>query len=152
MQSTFWPITGGLRNLANMQRLVDEMAEFYGKFEKSFNDYTVELMDVRNVTVGALAEATGLSDHTIKNMRNKSDIMFPIQEIVAVCIVLHLPPETVPLVLFILCKEVVQLLQETFRDRRESLISVPCYIQRSFKRGLQGAEHKAAPWSPRPIS
>ncbi|MBQ9032773.1 MAG: hypothetical protein IJ106_15200 [Parasporobacterium sp.] len=53
------------------------------KFEKSFNDYTVELMDVRNVTVGALAEATGLSDHTIKNMRNKADIMFPIQEIVA---------------------------------------------------------------------
>lgn len=47
--------------------------------------------------------------------------------------------------LFILCKEVFQLLQETFRDRRESLISVPCYIQRSFKRGLQGAEHKAAP-------
>ena len=35
-------------------------------------------MDVRNVTVGALAEATGLSDHTIKNMRNKADIMFPI--------------------------------------------------------------------------
>ena len=63
------------------------------KFEKSFNDYTVELMDVRNVTVGALAEATGLSDHTIKNMRNKADIMFPIQEIVAVCIALHLPPE-----------------------------------------------------------
>jgi hypothetical protein len=40
----------------------------------------------------------------------------------------------VPLVLFILCKEVFQLLQETFRDRRESLISVPCYIQRSFKK------------------
>ena len=49
------------------------------------------------------------------------------------------------IVLFILCKEVFQLLQETFRDRRESLISVPCYIQRSFKRGLQEAEHKAAP-------
>lgn len=63
------------------------------KFEKSFNDYTVELMDVRKVTVGALAEASGLSDHTIKNMRNKADIMFPIQEIVAVCIALHLPPE-----------------------------------------------------------
>ena len=66
-------------------------------------------------------------------------------QIVAVCIALHLPPETVPLVLFILCKEVFQLLQETFRDRRESLISVPYYIQRSFNRGLQGAEHKAAP-------
>ena len=64
------------------------------KFEKNFNDLTVELMDVRKITVGALAEATGLSDHTIKNMRNKPEIMFPIQEIVAVCIALHLPPET----------------------------------------------------------
>ncbi len=64
------------------------------KFEKNFNDLTVELMDVRKITVGTLAEATGLSDHTIKNMRNKPEIMFPIQEIVAVCIALHLPPET----------------------------------------------------------
>lgn len=63
------------------------------KFDMNFNDFTVDLMDKRNVTVGALAEATGLSDHTIKNMRNKADIMFPIQEVVAVCIALHLPPE-----------------------------------------------------------
>ena len=76
-----------------LRKMMEMQMREEAKFEKNFNDYTVELMDTRKVTVGALAEATGLSDHTIKNMRNKSDIMFPIQEIVAVCIALHLPPE-----------------------------------------------------------
>ena len=40
-----------------------------------------------------LAEATGLSRDTIKNMRNDSDRLFPIQEIVAVAIALHLDPD-----------------------------------------------------------
>ena len=39
-----------------------------------------------------LADDTGLSEDTIKNFRNRSNIIFPIQEIVAVCIALHLPP------------------------------------------------------------
>lgn len=40
-----------------------------------------------------LAEATGLSRDTIKNMRNDPNRVFPIQEIVAVAIALHLEPE-----------------------------------------------------------
>lgn len=53
---------------------------------------TVELMQRRNVTVGMLADETGLSEDTIKNLRNRPNIIFPIQEIVAVCIAMHLPP------------------------------------------------------------
>ena len=61
--------------------------------EKSFNQMTVELMDRRKISVVPLAEATGLSRDTIKNMRNESGRLFPIQEIVAVAIALHLPPD-----------------------------------------------------------
>ena len=58
----------------------------------SFNDMTVHLMQIRKVSVGKLAELTGLSDETIKNLRNKSGIAFPIREVVAVCIALKLSP------------------------------------------------------------
>ena len=59
----------------------------------NFNQMTVELMKQKRMTVNALAEATGLSEKTIKNLRNRESIAFPIQEIVAVCIALHLPPQ-----------------------------------------------------------
>lgn len=61
--------------------------------EKSFNQMTVELMDRRKITIVPLAEATGLSRDTIKNMRNDPNRLFPIQEVVAVAIALHLPPK-----------------------------------------------------------
>lgn len=59
----------------------------------TFNDMMVKLMDARGISVGQLAEATGLSDETIKNMRNDSERQFSIGSVVAVCIGLHLLPE-----------------------------------------------------------
>lgn len=56
-----------------------------------FNATTKSLMKSRGFTIEKLAAETGLSDETIKNMRNKPDRIFPIQEIVAVCIAMHLP-------------------------------------------------------------
>ena len=53
---------------------------------------TVELMERNGFTVGRFADETGLSEDTIKNLRNRPNIIFPIQEIVAVCIAMHLPP------------------------------------------------------------
>lgn len=61
--------------------------------DKSFNQLTVELMAWRKIDILPLAEATGLSRDTIKNMRNDPDRVFPIQEVVAVAIALHLAPE-----------------------------------------------------------
>jgi len=61
--------------------------------EKTFNQMTVDLMDGRKINIVPLAEATGLSRDTIKNMRNDPRRLFPIQEVVAVAIALHLPPE-----------------------------------------------------------
>ena len=77
-----------------LRRQIEKQRALKNALEMSFNDMTVKLMEKRKVTVSELAERTGLSDHTIKNMRNVSDIMFPIQEIVAVCIALHLDPGT----------------------------------------------------------
>ena len=61
--------------------------------EKSFNQMTVDLMKSRDMNILPLAEATGLSRDTIKNMRNDPDRLFPIQEVVAVAIALHLDPD-----------------------------------------------------------
>ena len=73
--------------------LIRQQQADYAVFEKSFNEMTVELMGRKKMTVGALAEATGLSCETVKNLRNDRTRLFPIQEIVAVAIALHLPPE-----------------------------------------------------------
>lgn len=83
------PVTPeGLKLRRDLERQMAEKAVV----EKSFNEMTVSLMDKKHISVGKLAELTGLSDDTIKNMRNKADIMFPIREVVAVCIALNLSP------------------------------------------------------------
>ena len=61
--------------------------------KKTFNQMTVDLMKSHRFTVPALAEATGMSPDTIKNLRNDSDRVFDIRELVAFCIALHLPPD-----------------------------------------------------------
>ena len=61
--------------------------------EKTFNQMTVELMKSRKMNIVPLAEVTGLSRDTIKNMRNDPSRLFPIQEVVAVAIALHLDPD-----------------------------------------------------------
>lgn len=57
-----------------------------------FNAMTVKLMQDRGVTVEQLAERSGLSVSTVKNLRTDPDRVFPIEEIVAFCIALRLPP------------------------------------------------------------
>lgn len=83
------PVTPeGLKLRRDLERQMAEKAVV----EKNFNEMTVSLMEKKHISVGKLAELTGLSDDTIKNMRNKANIMFPIQEVVAVCIAMHLSP------------------------------------------------------------
>lgn len=60
----------------------------------SFNQATVNLMKSHNITVSQLAEKTGLSIETIKNLRNNPDMVFSIETIVAVCIAMQLPYST----------------------------------------------------------
>ena len=74
-------------------RMARELAET-AVISKSFNQMTMELMERKKMTVAELASATGLSEQAIGNMRNDANRVFPIQGIVAVCIALHLSPET----------------------------------------------------------
>ena len=60
---------------------------------RSFNEMTVDLMKQKKMTIQKLADETGLTEETIKNLRNDPQRVFQINEIVAFCIGLHLPPE-----------------------------------------------------------
>ena len=51
-------------------------------------------MKEKKLTIQKLADLTGLADETIKNLRNDPERRFQIEDIVAVCIALHLSPET----------------------------------------------------------
>ena len=75
-----------------LRRQIEKQMADKAAIDMSFNDMTIALMEKKRISVGKLAELTGLSDDTIKNMRNKSDIAFPIREVVAVCIAMHLAP------------------------------------------------------------
>ena len=75
----------------NLRREILQEQAIQYVVEKPFSTMLVDLMEKRKITIVPLAEATGLSRDTIKNMRNRADIQFPIQEIVAVAIALHLP-------------------------------------------------------------
>ena len=64
------------------------------KAEKSFNQMTVDLMEYKGLTVPKLAERTGLSVDTIKNMRNNPNKKLDIETVVAACIGMGLSYET----------------------------------------------------------
>lgn len=76
-----------------LRRKIELQMTEMASLNPTFNEMTVILMEKRRITVAKLADDTGLSEDTIKNLRNRENIIFPIQEIVAVCIALHLPPE-----------------------------------------------------------
>ena len=75
-----------------LRREIEKQMADKAVIDMNFNDMTVKLMEKKRLSVNKLAELTGLSDDTIKKMRNRLDIQFPIREVVAVCIAMHLPP------------------------------------------------------------
>lgn len=62
------------------------------RLSESFNAMTCRLMKERGVTMEKLAERSGLSIGTIRNLRTDPCRFFEIEVIVAFCIALHLPP------------------------------------------------------------
>ena len=76
-----------------LRKMLEKQAREMQIVKKTFNQMTVDLMKKHKFTVISLAEATGMSPDTIKNMRNDPDRIFDIRELVAFCIALHLPPE-----------------------------------------------------------
>ena len=62
------------------------------RYSLSFTAMTQQLMEERGITILQLADSTGLSRDTVKNMRTRDDIVFRIRDVLAVCIALHLTP------------------------------------------------------------
>ena len=76
--------------LALRAQIAKELAESK-KVCPDFNQMTKDLMKTYGFTITKLADEIGLSEETIKNMRTKPDRLFPIQEIIAICIAMHIP-------------------------------------------------------------
>lgn len=76
-----------------LRKMLEKQALEMQTVKKTFNQMTVDLMKSHRFTVPALAEATGMSPDTIKNLRNDPDRVFDIRELVAFCIALHLSPD-----------------------------------------------------------
>ena len=62
--------------------------------EKNFNQMTVDLMTSKGITVEGLADKTGLSEQTIKNMRNDTNKNIGLEAVLSVSIAMNLSPET----------------------------------------------------------
>ncbi len=71
------------------KRIEREIAE-ENKYQSDFNQMTKDLMKKRGFTIDRLADETGLSIETIKNMRTSPSVRFNIETIAAVCIAMHL--------------------------------------------------------------
>ncbi len=69
-----------------------EMVRVFNGMPSGFSDALVYLMDWRDITVEALAEAANVSDRTIRRLRTEPDRRTSIKTIVAICIGLKLPP------------------------------------------------------------
>ena len=74
-------------------RMMVQEYNLAARVDVSFNERVVRLMEEKRIGRRQLAEATGLSEETIRNMRNDAERNFPVESIVAVCIGLSLPPE-----------------------------------------------------------
>ena len=74
-----------------LRKMIEKEMVESSLMRSSFNQTTVNLMKANNMTISKLAEETGLSVETIKNLRSNNKMVFSIETIVAVCIAMHLP-------------------------------------------------------------
>lgn len=75
-----------------LRRRAQEAVNAKQRIKRSFGDITVDLMQQNHFTVERLVQETGISVRTIQNMRNAKGKSFRAQEIIAVCIAMHLDP------------------------------------------------------------
>ena len=69
-----------------------EMSDIVGSLPHTFHGTLTTLMKIRRVTVEQLAEAAAMSEKTIKRLRSAERRDYTMDQIVALCIGLHLPP------------------------------------------------------------
>lgn len=69
-----------------------EMNDIVSSLPRTFHEALTALMKMKRVTVEQLAEAASLSDKTIKRFRSTERRDYTMDQVVALCIGLHLPP------------------------------------------------------------
>lgn len=69
-----------------------EMSDIISSLPRTFHGTLTTLMKIRRVTVEQLAEAAAMSEKTIKRLRSAERRDYTMDQIVALCIGLHLPP------------------------------------------------------------
>jgi transcriptional regulator with XRE-family HTH domain len=70
----------------------DEITEIKRSLPSTFHELLVTLMKMQNVTIEQLAEKASISVDTIKRLRRIERRVYTIDQVVALCIGLHLPP------------------------------------------------------------
>jgi transcriptional regulator with XRE-family HTH domain len=70
----------------------DEITEIKRSLPSTFHELLVTLMKMQNVTIEQLAEKASISVDTIKRLRRIERRVYTIDQILALCIGLHLPP------------------------------------------------------------
>lgn len=69
-----------------------EMSDIIGSLPSTFHETLVALMKMKNVTMDQLAEKAAMSVETIKRLRRIERRDYTFDQVVALCIGLHLPP------------------------------------------------------------
>jgi len=69
-----------------------EMSDIVSSLPRTFHGALTTLMKIRRVTVEQLAEAAAMSEKTIKRLRSAERRDYTMDQVVALCVGLHLPP------------------------------------------------------------
>lgn len=70
-----------------------ELASVLQTLPRIFTTALISLMEWKNKSVEALASDSGVSDRTIRRMRNEESYETTVESIIAICVGLQLPPE-----------------------------------------------------------
>ena len=79
---------------AQMRKEIEKQLSEMRMLDGGFDQMTRDLMKLKGFTIERLAEETGLSEETVKRMRNDPTVRFSIETVTAVCIAMHLSAET----------------------------------------------------------
>lgn len=69
-----------------------EMSDIVSSLPRTFHEALAALMKIKHMTVEQLAEAASMSEKTIKRFRSTERGDYTMDQVVALCIGLHLPP------------------------------------------------------------
>ena len=97
-----------------LQEKINKEWTEYSKYQMSFRDMLEELISTRHMDKSKLAEAIGVSDKTIQNIKNNPEQYISINILVAICIALHLTYEV--------SLRLIELSSAKFLNTKESIV------------------------------